>query len=253
MRCLSLLFILSLIITFSGCDVHSISVCPNNEMVVIPAGWFTMGENDGRRSNQPQHRVYLDTYAIQRSEVTNCQFAGYLESTGVQAAGFDIKAAGKHPDWPATGLLWQEARAYCEWLGLRLPTEAEWEKAARGTDGRKYPWGDIWDPARTNTLTGGTGHPVAVGSYPAGQSPYGLLDMTGNAAEWVADTFDFGYYTYAPDHNPQGPETIMDHSLRGGSYATPDYLAAVYFRDSSHSTNPNTRVGVRCAVTTFDK
>jgi formylglycine-generating enzyme required for sulfatase activity len=244
---------LLLVVSLPACQPTPIASCPVNELVSISAGWFIMGEDDGRRSNQPRHPVYLDEFSIQQTEVTNCQYQFYLQETQIKPTGWDHSAAQQNPTWPVTGLLWREAGAYCEWAGMRLPTEAEWEKAARGTDGRKYPWGNDWDPSRTNTLSSCIGHPVSAGSYPAGQSPYGLLDMTGNAAEWVADTFDFDYYTYAPDHNPQGPDIVMDHGMRGGSFATPDNLAAVYFRDSSHSARPNPRVGVRCAVSAVGK
>ncbi len=217
-------------------------------MVVIPGGWFLMGEDAGRRSHQPQRRVYLDAYAIDCTEVTNAAFGVFAAETGYQAIGWNARLAEEHGAEPVTGVLWRDANAYCRWMGKRLPTEAEWERAARGIDGRRYPWGDAWDSGLANTAEGGYGRVQPVGSYPEGASPDGLLDVAGNAAEWVADTFDHNYYTYAPDHNPSGPDLVTDHVLRGGSWASPPEHAQTFFRDSSHSVRPNPRVGFRCAV-----
>lgn len=222
---------------------------PPDPMVLVPAGWFLMGQDDGPNSNRPQRQVYLDAFSIDRTEVTNAAFAKFVEETGYQPEGWTANAVPEHATAPAAGILWREADAYCRWAGLRLPTEAEWEKAARGTDGRLFPWGDEWDGNRANTSENGQGGPLPVGSFPAGASPYGALDMAGNVAEWVADYFDFNYYRHAPDHNPSGPDKIMDHGLRGGSWAASLKYAQTFMRDSSHSARPNPRVGFRCAVT----
>ena len=218
-----------------------------NEMVEIPAGPFLMGEDSGRASNQPQRVVYLDGYYIQKTEVTSSQFLEFLKETGYQVIGWQtsISSEGK---LPATRVLWRDADAYCAWLGLRLPTEAEWEKAARGADGRTYSWGNDWNPDFANGAQSGLNSVQPVGSYPQGASPYGLFDMSGNAAEWVADFYEADYYTYAPAENPQGPVTVLDHVLRGGSYASPPQQLTTYFRNSSHSVLPNPRVGFRCAA-----
>jgi formylglycine-generating enzyme required for sulfatase activity len=213
----------------------------------IPAGWFLMGEDSGRKSHQPQRRVYLDNYEIQVTEVTRGEFAAFIAATDYQAPGWMPGQPEENDQLPVVGVLWEDANAYCRWLGMRLPTEAEWEKAARGTDGRRYPWGDRWDSSKANTVESGNGNLQPVGSFPVGISPYGILDMSGNAAEWVSDYFDPDYYSYAPDRNPPGPEVIMDRILRGGSFAGPVDYATTFFRDSSHSVKPNDRVGFRCA------
>ena len=213
-----------------------------------PAGWFLMGQDDGPRSARPQRRVYLDAFWIDRTEVTNIAFDEFVAETGFQPEReWDAAFATEHPSEPVTGILWTEADAYCRWAGKRLPTEAEWEKAARGTDGRTYPWGNEWDTTRANTAESKIGGPLPVGSSPAGASPYSVLDLAGNVAEWVSDSFIFDYYTQAPDRNPGGPDEVSDHGLRGGSWASPREQAQTFFRDSSHSVKPNARVGFRCA------
>ena len=238
--------ILLLVVAVSLLPSCGIINLPGGRTEQIPAGWFLMGENSGRKSNQPQRRVYLDNYEIQVTEVTRSDFAAFIAATGYQAPGW-THGMPEENDLPVVGVLWEDADSYCRWLGMRLPTEAEWEKAARGSDGRKYPWGDKWDDQKANTLESSLDELLPVGSFPEGISPYGILDMAGNAAEWIADYFDPNYYTYAPDRNPPGPEVIMDRVLRGGSFAGPANYATTFFRDSSHSVRPNDRVGFRCA------
>ena len=219
---------------------------PPNDMVTIPAGWFYMGSQRGRRSNQPSRMVYLSSYAMDRLEVTNIEYGEFIKSEmkALENPYLDLYA----PNEPVTGVTWRLADRFCRWRGKRLPTEAEWEKAARGTDGRDYPWGDEWSPWNANTHENGPGRAVSVGSYPQGASPYGLFDMSGNAAEWVADYFDPTYYEYGEIYDPAGPFQVLDHVIRGGSWDSSAEHATVYFRDSSHSVQPNNRVGFRCAI-----
>lgn len=179
--------------------------------------------------------------------MTNRAFAPFASEAGGEIAGWDVRLAEERGDERATGVLWRDTEPSCARLDKRLPAEAEWERAARGTDGRRYPWGSIWDSDLANTAESGNASVLPAGSYPQRASPDGLLDMAGNAAEWVADTFDLSYYSYAPDRNPVGPDLDTDHVLRGGSWASPREHAQTFFRDSSHSARPNPRIGFRCA------
>lgn len=221
---------------------------PGEGLVFVPGGEFTMGSDDGPQYSAPAHLVYLDPYWIDLTEVTMLDFIGFVEATGNAPDAWADERYLLEADFPATGILWEEAVAYCEWRGMRLPTEAEWEKAARGTDGRIYPWGRFWRQGRANTSESGIGGPVAVGSYPKGRSPYGALDMAGNVQEWVSDRFDPDYYAESPYRNPTGPEEILNVGLRGGSWFTDRNLAKTFYRNSSHSALPDSRVGFRCAV-----
>ncbi len=195
-------------------------------MVYVPAGEFRMG-SDIYDDEKPEHRVYLDGYWIDKTEVTNRMFRKFVKENGYQPEGIwwraasdeNIEGEDKHP---VVNVSWNDAVAYCQWAGRRLPTEAEWEKAARGTDGRKYPWGNeapkwglanIWDRGAD-----GYEYTAPVGSYPEGASPYGVLDMAGNVWEWVADWYDENYYDKSPAKNPAGPTTGELRVVRGGSW-----------------------------------
>ncbi|MFA6109846.1 MAG: SUMF1/EgtB/PvdO family nonheme iron enzyme [Candidatus Latescibacterota bacterium] len=186
-----------------------------HQVVLVPAGEFTMGANDGSPWEAPMHTVYLDEYSIDQYEVTNAQYLAFVEATGRYRRPAD--GDFNQPEQPVVQVTWFDATAYCQWAGLRLPTEAEWEKAARGTDGRNYPWGDAYDTTRANwSYANGLRR---VGSYPSGGSPYGAYDMAGNAWEWVAD-WD-GPYPSGKVSNPAGPAGPVygeKRVLRGGSY-----------------------------------
>ena len=160
-------------------------------MVSVPAGEFWMGCNEqaDKRCNfdeKPYHKVYLDAYYIDKYEVTQSE---YNECVTTDKCPANRKKDGFTGDrQPVIGVSWEDADTYCKWAGKRLPTEAEWEKAARGTDGRVYPWGNSFDPTRAN-YAGALGKTSEVGSYPSGASPYGALNMAGNVWEWVADWY----------------------------------------------------------------
>jgi formylglycine-generating enzyme required for sulfatase activity len=181
--------------------------------LLISAGEFFMGSEDGFEDEKPLHRVYLDTFYIDVYEVTNARYGKFIEAT--KGAGF--WTFFERPQEPVM-MGWQDADIYCRWAGKRLPTEAEWEKAARGTDGRMYPWGNQWDSKRANTAEGRRGKLAPVGSYGTGKSPFGASDMAGNAWEWVADWYDEKYYLNSPSRNPKGPGTSRWKVMRGGSW-----------------------------------
>ncbi len=189
------------------------------EFVYVPAGEFWMGSRledpTGPPDTQPGHRVRLDGYWIGKHEVTRAQWSRFLRESGYQWGAYT--SAG-HPDnLPAGNITWNDAMAYCRWAGHRLPTEAEWEKAARGTDKRPFPWGAMPDLDGTRFR-----RPVRVladalcpvGSHPSGASPYGCMDMIGNAVEWCADWYDRDYYKRSPSENPPGPATGQERVER---------------------------------------
>ena len=208
------------------------------EMVLIPAGEFMMGCNssvDKQCSNdeKPYHRVYLDAYKVDKYEVAvadyeKCVNAGKCEapSTG-GSCNWGNSGLGNHP---VNCVDWNQASGYCEWAGKRLPTEAEWEKAARGTDGKVYPYGNQFDCGKSCNSVKPCDHSSTcpAGSYAEDKSPYGVMDMAGNVWEWVQDWYEEGYYKNSPAQNPQGPSSGTSRALRGGSWNTyyPENLRA---------------------------
>ena len=253
-------------------DTGSTVISEKDDMtlVYVPEGDFEMG-SDEFRSEQPIHTVYLDAYWIDRTEVTNAMFEKFIQETGHQVetekegGSFAYIGGGdwdylegadwRHPqglsssisgleDHPVVQVNWNDVAAYCEWAGRRLPTEAEWEKAARGTDGRTYPWGnqgaagDLLNFADLNldadwteaAIDDGYKLSAPVGSYADGASPYGAFDMAGNVWEWVADWYDEDYYSSSPGENPQGPSSGEHRLLRGGSWFVSEWNVRSAFR-----------------------
>ncbi len=221
------------------------------EMVYVPAGEFLMGSPDGEgdADERPQHTVYLDAYYIDKYEVTNAQYRLCFEA-GVcdrPPRSWDVSMF-KPLKQPVVGVSWYDAAAYCRWAGARLPTDAEWEKAARGTDGRRYPWGNQDPHCELANGWGCEGWPDTVGSYPAGASPYGALDMAGNVGEWIADWYDPDYYATSPDRNPLGPETGKWRVVRPGRYQVQWRHLRSANRYSMHPAAADVGIGFRCAM-----
>jgi formylglycine-generating enzyme required for sulfatase activity len=200
------------------------------EMVLVPAGSFMMGSERGHGDEQPPHRVSLSSFAIYKYEVTNEQYEAFCKATGHPRARFAGTAKFNKPNQPVVGVTWEDAVAYARWAGARLPTEAEWEYAARGTDNRLYPWGN----QRPNKQRAhfdqnpNTDAAAPVGTYPQGASPFGCLDMAGNAWEWVADYYAYDYYRQSPEQDPRGPEQGVRRVLRGGCWGFPSEVRATY-------------------------
>ncbi|NUQ63359.1 MAG: formylglycine-generating enzyme family protein [Pirellulales bacterium] len=187
-----------------------------SELVYVPPGEFEMG--DGEDADCPKHRVWLDGYYIAIYPVTNAQYGRFVEATGYPGPANPRWQESPWADHPVTDVSWDDAQAYAEWAGLSLPTEAQWEKAARGPENRKYPWGDAWDPERCRHAGNrGTETTCAVHEYPQGASGYGCFHMSGNAGEWCEDWYDEAYYRTGPVRNPGGSEEGSQRVLRGGS------------------------------------
>lgn len=211
----------------SSCQEYPEIVNPKDgaKMVFVPAGGFLMGsstgDGDARLDEKPQHEVYLDGYWIYKYPVTVGQYREFSQATG------RIMPDAPFSEWtdshPVMQNDWDEAKAYCDWAGVFLPTEAQWEKAARGTTGRIYPWGDRWDQtkcANSQNADGRYGFTGSrpVGSFADGASPYSAMDMVGNIRQWCSDWYLENYYSQSPADNPSGP-TVGEHRvLRGGSF-----------------------------------
>jgi formylglycine-generating enzyme required for sulfatase activity len=261
-------------------------------MVFIPAGEFIMGSpagSDGFRDEQPERRVFVSSFHLDRLEVTNQAYAKFVSDTGHRSPAntnpyltlwVNSQPLDEVSNHPVINVSWQDAVAYCRSAGKRLPTEAEWEKAARGTDGRRYPWGNEWDISKANSASYWAGRTIEfergadweafwikgegarlskengingevltlpVGSFPEAASPYGALDLAGNAAEWVADWFDPNYYRNAPLADPPGPARGAIKAMRGGSWLKPAKSLRTSDRDWGTMDSRPSGTGFRCA------
>ncbi len=249
----------------------------DRSMIRIPAGEFLRGSNTGRETERPLESIYLDAFGLDRYEVTNAQYRRFVRATGHRAPRYwsgDQYPRGQ-ADVPVVGLAWEDALAYCTWAGKRLPTEAEWEKACRGADGRVYPWGNAWEPQRatvdlsrveTRETTWDEAWALLqippaessarrlepVGSHLDGASPYGVMDLVGNAAEWVWDWYNWTDYEKLPTRNPRSLGPQWNRCIRGSSWYDPygaEYAkeaSRCAARNSSHASNNDPRAGFRC-------
>lgn len=235
------------------------------DMVLIPEGTFVMGSMKSLREldptsifqadrhmlgpEDPAHDVYLSAYYIDRFEVTNAAYAEYLEATGQKRKPrYWDDPQFNQPRQPVVGVSWKEAQAYCRWRGKRLPTEAEWEKAARGKRPVKYPWGDSDPTADKVNYNNEVGKTAPVGSYEAGQSDYGVHDLSGNVAEWVQDWHWAEYYLFSPKKDPQGPEKGHYKIIRGGNWQNNKKDVRLTYRNATVPSLRQDTVGFRCAA-----
>lgn len=234
-------------------------------MVLIPEGSFPMGvphgDRDGGRDEYPRHDVFVNNFYIDKFELTNGR---YLEF--VKAANHRVPQNPKNAtrnlwqgdtitesltDRPVVNVDWADANAYCQWAGKRLPTEAEWEKAAKGTADRRFPWGNV-EPTNKhlnfNQQWIGEKTLMPVGSYELGKSPFGVYDMAGNVWEWVNDWYDAKYYEKSPAKNPTGPESGTKRVLRGSGWQNETPTVRIFTRVDSDPTIRNESTGFRCAM-----
>ena len=266
-------------------------------MMFVPAGEFVMGATAEEKrfvvgfgwkdpwrariirlveSAGPEHVVNVDALYIDQHEVTNRAYRAFVKATGHREPFlWDSPLDIKEPEQPVVGVSWHDADAFCAWADKRLPTEAEWEKAARGTDARRYPWGNDWAADRLYMADANSGRsfetfdtwldwqstvysdlaearPAPVGTHPLGASPYGAMDMAGNVWEWTADWYNPHYYESSPTRNPKGPAIGATKVLRGGGWDVPKVIPLTWFRDNfvppDSAGSPVT--GFRCAATT---
>ncbi len=220
------------------------------QMMLVPEGEFTMG-SDVYGVTKPVHKVYLDAFYIDRNEVTNalykvCVDAGVCNPPQAIYSRTHPRywAKSQFDNYPVIRVDWNMAKTYCEWRGAGLPTEAQWEKAARGIDGRTYPWGNSYGKNYSNDVNQNEGDTVAVGSFELGKSPYGVNDMSGNVEEWVADWYSDTYYQISPSINPLGPDTGQFRVLRGGSW---NDNTQTFYRNYNGPGFSSDQVGFRCA------
>jgi formylglycine-generating enzyme required for sulfatase activity len=211
-------------------------------MVYVPAGEFEMGSTEGHDDEEPVHTVALDAFWLDRTEVTNAQWALCVAAGACRASAYADDSRFNGATQPVVGVSWEDAAAYAAWVGGRLPTEAEWEYAARGPESLVYPWGNEWETGLANCwerdCQDGYEYTAPVGSFPEGASWVGAVDLTGNVWEWVADRY--GAYPSSRQVNPTGPASGDPRVLRGGSFSGLQYITRCAFRNGG---SPNVRGG----------
>jgi formylglycine-generating enzyme required for sulfatase activity len=226
----------------------------DKDMVLIPKGEFAMGSSE--HSDEFKHQVVLDAYLIDKYEASNARYKSFMKATSHPAPAYWDDPRLSKPNQPVVGVSWTDANAFCKWEGKRLPTEAEWERAAKGPEGdNHYPWGHKLDPKKAN-YGQNVGRTMPVDSYPEGVNGFGIFNMAGNVFEWVEDWYDLTYYKESPALNPRGAEKGYNFAnqgpvkvLRGGSWLAPETSLHTSHRFWNQPDNNSYGVGLgfRCA------
>jgi len=229
------------------------------EMVLVPEGIFSRGSDSGGYDEKPAQEIYLDAFYIDKYEVSVKEYNKYRKAASYVKPSVPFfpgdHAIMDEPSHAVVGVSWHDATNYCTWAGKRLLTEAEWEKAARGTHGLDFPWGNKILPKRANLAGTGDGYPYMgpVGKYPMGRSVYGIFDMSGNVSEWVSDFYDQFYYKTAPIMNPTGPEKGKNHVFKGGSWDARSVDIRTSKRFAASPGRKDSILGFRCGLSKKDK
>jgi formylglycine-generating enzyme required for sulfatase activity len=263
-----IIFLIMVNILLAGCGQSSttlksettkVSEKDGMVMLYVPSGEFLMGSDtsdmEAVDDGKPQHTVFLEAYWIDQTEVTNGMYEKCVVDGGCSApaaSGSYTRSMyygnSSYANYPVVNVSWYDAEKYCKWAGRKLPSEAQWEKAARGTEGWIYPWGNSDPTSSLLNYNSNEGDTTAVGSYPGGKSPYGALDMAGNVWEWVADWFGSDYYINSPLENPIGPSTGAYRVLRGGACGSDSRGVRAALRYADDPDLWGIIVGFRCAA-----
>ena len=270
---IKLMILCAAIMVLNACDQYSGRTVNPAEMVLVSRGEFIMGtDREWVNVNQsPAHRIFLGAFYIDKHEVTNAQYEEFILSDGYKNKKFWTKEGwdfiqksnvesplnykrnniAPEPDHPVIGVSWYEANAYSKWAGKRLPTEAEWEKAARGAEGRLYPWGSKMDFSKLSYFPHVT-KILEVGSFPEGASAYGIMDMAGSVWEWTADWYSANYYKQSPKRNPKGPANGKYRVLRGGAWDSIRAQLQCTYRHYEKERRQTYTIGFRCVANAND-
>jgi len=264
-RIIMLSTLLSLALTSGAWGTSQNKTTSHAGMALIPQGAFEMGSRKSLREldpvaifqadrhmlgpEDPAHELILDAYYIDLHEVTNADYKEYIEATGSKTKPrYWDDSNFNQSNQPVVGVTWKEAQAFCQWKGKRLPTEAQWEKAARGKRPVKYPWGNEEPDKNRLNFNSYVGKTTPVGSYPTGKSDYGVFDLSGNVAEWVQDWHFPEYYLFSPKENPPGPERGHYKIIRGGNWQNNAEDVRLTYRNATVPKARSKTIGFRCVA-----